>query len=234
VSGAKGLEELNMDANRKRWNDGQQKLRRALVFNDHSKAIEQFLIQHAMVHSQKMSHMDVWSFEDELWQGLTEKAFCVIPPNGEHSIAWVLFHSVRIEDITMNMLVAGTPQLYIRDQWERKLRSTIHHSGNKMGDEALAQLSARLDMSALRNYRIAVGRRTREIVKKILPEELNRKVDSTRLQKVLDEGAVTQEALEIVNYWGKRTIAGLLLMPPTRHNFLHLNEALKINQRFKR
>jgi len=39
-----------MKPNRKLWNDGQQKLRRALTENDYLKAKDQFLIQHAMVH----------------------------------------------------------------------------------------------------------------------------------------------------------------------------------------
>lgn len=49
----------------------------------------------------------------------------------------------------------------------------------------------------------------------------------------METGAVTPEALEIVTYWSKRTIAGLLLMPPTRHNFLHLNEAFRIKSKLK-
>ena len=223
-----------MDANRKLWNDGHQILRRALASHDYQKAIEQFMIQHAMVHSKKVSRMDVWSFEDELWQGLTESAFRAIPPNSEHSIAWMLFHIARIEDITMNLLIAGTPQLYLKDGWAKKLKSTIPHSANKMDDESVVQLSTALDMQALRMYRIAVGQRTRAIVKKIRVEEFDQKVNPKRLQKVLAEGAVTPEAMEIVNYWGSRTIAGLLLMPATRHNLLHLNEALRVKQKLSR
>jgi hypothetical protein len=220
-----------MDINRNLWNDGQQKLRRALTTGDHAKAVGQFLLQHAMVHSKKMSRMDVWSFEDELWQDLNEEDFRRFPPKGEHPIAWILFHIARIEDITMNMLIANAPQLYTRSNWAKKLKSTIPHSANKMDDEAVAQLTEQLDMDALHDYRLAVGRRTREIVKRIRPEELNQKVDSNRLQKVLDSGAVTSEAMEIINYWSKRTIAGLLLMPPTRHNFLHLNEAMRVKNK---
>ena len=220
-----------MDPNRKLWNDKQQKLRRALAANQHSHAIECFLTQHAMVHTKKMSRMDLWSFEDEIWHESTPATIRTIPPKGDHSIAWILFHIARVEDITMNMLVAGTPQLYMLDKWGRKLNSTTHHSANKMDNESVANLSSALDIDALRDYRLAVGRRTREIVKQILPGELSQKVDPARLQKVLDEGAVTREAIEIVNYWGKRTIAGLLLMPPTRHNFLHLNEAFRIKQK---
>lgn len=85
-------------------------------------------------------------FEEELWQGLTEKAFRSIPPKGEHSIAWILFHIARIEDITMNMLVADTAQLYVKDKWTKKLNATISHSANKMGDQEVAQLSATLNV----------------------------------------------------------------------------------------
>jgi hypothetical protein len=100
-----------------------------------------------------------------------------------------------------------------------------------MSAEAVASLSAQLDINALREYRIAVGRRTREIVKKLKPADLNQRVEAARLHRVVKTGAVTSEAMEIINYWGKRTIAGLLLMPPTRHNFLHLNEALSVKKK---
>jgi len=220
-----------MELNRKSWNNGQQKLRRALTAKDYQNAVDQFLIQHAMVHSKKMSRMDVWSFEDELWQGLTDEQFRDIPPKGEHSIAWILFHIARIEDMTMNMLVAGTAQVYKRDKWAKKLKSTIHHSANKMDDDSVKRLSSKLDMATLREYRHSVGKRTREIVRKIKPDEFSQKVEPVRLEKLLKEGAMIEEAMEIIDYWSKRTIAGLLLMPPTRHNFLHLNEAFRIKQK---
>jgi len=59
-------------------------------------------------------------------------------------------------------------------------------------------------------------------------------VDSSRIAEVLTEGAVTPEAMEVVHYWSKKTMAGLLLMPPTRHCFLHLHEALRIKQKIRK
>lgn len=216
-----------MDHNHKLWNDGQQKLRIGISAGS-PLATGLFLTQHAMVHSKKMSRMKVWSFEDELWQGLTDSLFRAIPPRGEHSIAWIIFHITRIEDMTMNVLVADSPQLYLRESWAKKLRAVVEHSGNRMDAEAVTKLTKKLDLPALREYRTAVGRRTREIVQKLKAETWNQKVDPLRLQKLLDEGAVTPQAMEIIQYWSKRTVAGLLLMPPTRHNFLHLNEAMRI------
>lgn len=40
-----------------------------------------------------------WSFEDEVWQGLRDAAARRIPLGGEHSIAWLVRHSTRIEDV---------------------------------------------------------------------------------------------------------------------------------------
>ena len=222
-----------MDADRKLWNDGQQILRRALLAGEHHKATEQFLVQHAMVHSRKMSRMDIHSFEDDLWQGLSESAFRAIPPKGEHSIAWILFHITRIEDITINMRVANSPQVYTKNGWAKKLRATIPHSANRMNNSEIEELSSALSMDALREYRVAVGRRTREVVKKIKPDEWAQPVQAERLHRVVESGAVTPEAMEIIHYWSKRTISGLLLMPPTRHNFLHLNEAMRVRSKLR-
>jgi len=224
-----------MDTNHKQWNQGQQNLRRALSTDDHKKAIELFMTQHAMVHSAaKVSKAKLWSFEDEILADMREDQIRCIPPGGEHSIAWIFFHLARIEDITMNMLVALTPQLFVQDGWGKKLKVTISHSANSMDDADVATLSARIDIAALKNYRQSVGRRTREIVRKLKPEELKYKMEASHLQKIMDEGALLPEAIGVLNYWSKRTIAGLLLMPPTRHNFLHLNEALRIKQKLQR
>lgn len=221
-----------MDANRKQWNDLHQELHDALAHAEtHDQAIDLFLRLHAMVHTAAMSEAGLWSFEDDIWQGTSETIIRRIPKGGEHSIAWVLWHSVRIEDVTMSLLVAGCPQLYTEENWADRMKTPYRHAGNAMSDDEIARLSAIIDIEALRAYRLAVGRRTRDIVRAIPPEIVRQKVDPARLRQVSEQGAVVPEAQEIINYWGGRTIAGLLLMPPTRHNFLHLNEALRLKQK---
>lgn len=223
-----------MNPNRKHWNALHQKLNRALAAGDSEKAIEIFLDQHSMVHSANMSKMGHWSFEDEVLSDLTDDQIRKIPAGGEHSIAWIIFHLARIEDITMNMLVAGTPQLFTPNGWAKKMSVEVLHSANKMDDDSVAKLSAEINVKALKAYRVAVGRRTRQVVKKIRVEEYAKSVDPMRIQKVMEEGAVSKDAMEIIHYWASRTIAGLLLMPPTRHCFLHLNEALKIRKKIEK
>lgn len=223
-----------MDPNRRLWNQRHQELNRALAQGDRDRAVELFLDQHAMVHSAKVSTNKLWSFEDEVLDDMAIEEIRQIPPGGEHSIAWILFHLARIEDITMNLLVAGTPQLFRREGWARKMNVSILHSANRMDDQSVLELSRKIDIHSLHAYRVAVGRRTRQIVKKLKGEDFKQKVDSSRIEQVLSEGAVTPEAMEIVHYWSKKTIAGLLLMPPTRHCFLHLNEAQRMKHKIRR
>jgi len=223
-----------MDPNRKFWNEQQQKLQRALTHpDDHQKAIGLFLEHHAMVHSEKMSQTGLCSFEDEVLDGLTEADIRNIPENEEHSIAWVIWHITRIEDVTMNFLVAGSPQLLNQENWLEKMKVNSHETGNALDTAGIADLSATIDIGALRAYRISVGNRTREIVKKLQPDDFKQKVLRTRLEQVMKEGAVVEATRWLTDYWGKKTIAGLLLMPPTRHNFIHLNEAARLKLKLR-
>ena len=224
---------LFMDPNRKHWNDQFKHLRQA--FNNpanHQEAIDLFHRQHAIVHDAEMSNSGLHSFADEVWQDASESTIRCVPPKFEHSIAWIIWHLARIEDMTMNGLLAGKTQVFFQGDWHTKLKIDLRHSGNVVMDDAdVTELSRVIDIDALKEYRLAVGRSTREAVKALEADELARKVESARLQELLDNGSVVQEASDLLTYWGNLTIAGLLLMPPTRHNFVHLNEALKIKQK---
>ena len=98
----------------------------------------------------------------------------------------------------------------------------------------MTQFSATVDVAALRAYRLVVGQRTQEIVHQLKSSDLKQKVDPTRIERVEAEDVVAEAAHGIVDYWSKRDIAGLLLMPATRHNLSHLNEALRLKKKFKR
>ena len=122
------------DPNRNLWNQQYQTLREALANPaDHEKAIGLFLTQHAMVHSARMSESGLFSFEDEVWQGMTESAIRRIPKNGDHSVVWIFWHMTRIEDITMNLLVAGSPQI-LHQGWYERMKVNARDTGNAAVD----------------------------------------------------------------------------------------------------
>jgi hypothetical protein len=220
-----------MDPNHKQWNNQQQALRQAFKHpEDHKRTIQLFLDHHAMVHSAVMSGSALWSFEDEIWHELNEEHIRKIPAGGEHSIAWIFWHLTRIEDVTMNLLLAGRTQLFNQEGWFARLGIPFRDTGNAMAGADIVILSDKINIGELRLYRIAIGRRTRENVMRLTISQLKQKVDPERLNRVKAEGAVVEEARGVLEYWGGLTYAGLLLMPPTRHNFIHLNEALRVKK----
>lgn len=211
---------------RRHWSADQKQLRALLESGTKlQEAKELFYSQHAVLHSQEMSGKGSWSYADEVFLGLEEEQFRKIPPDQEHSLLWILWHISRIEDITMNILVGNNDQIYFRQDWVKKLNAPIYHSGNEMSANDIRILSNDVDLDQLFYYRNAVGQETIRIVGDLTTEILSGKPGNDQLDLILNEGAVLPEAKVIIEYWSRRRIFQLLLMPPTRHLMVHLNEA---------
>lgn len=223
---------MDAETYRKYCLERQSDLRRVLTNPENfEEAMQLFLHQHAMLHAQHMAGSESWSFEDEILDDLSDEQARRIPRGSEHSVLWCIWHIARIEDVAMNLLVTGSPQVFLKEDWQTRMRAPVVDTGNEMGEAGIAALNARIDFGALRAYRVAVGRRTRQIVQGLEPDDLNRKVQPERLHLVMDQGALVEAASVIKDYWGRRTIAGLLLMPASRHLLVHLNEALEMKKK---
>jgi hypothetical protein len=219
------------EQDRQYWNKQQKLLRASLTQPENvQSSIDLFLHQHAMVHAAELTPAEPIHFVETIFLGLTENHWRTILPKGEHSIAWVIWHIARIEDITMNILLAGNEQRFTRENWQSRLNIPFVDTGNSMTMDEVQQMSAAIDIAALKQYRLAVAQDTRGIVQALTWKELKRKVDAGRLQKILDIGAVRSRAVGLIEYWGGLKSFGLMLMPPTRHNFVHLNEARKLKE----
>jgi hypothetical protein len=220
---------MDLQKLRKELNTRQKALREALtqcVDADH--AIDHFLSLHGILHSWRVAPDAPWSYEDGLLDDLEEIQFRAIPKGEEHSLAWIVWHLSRIEDITMNLLVAGGDQIFEKEGWLEKTHSPYRDTLNGTGLDEARRMSQQVDLVALRDYRYAVGRSTRVIVSSLNCEDLKRKPDPGHLQRILDEGGVKPAGLGVVDYWRRRDVAGLLLMPPTRHTIVHWNEGLRL------
>ena len=214
-----------LEANRKHWNDQHLLLRRYLMKDkDYRKAIEIFMSHHAMVHTAQLHPGGTWSFQDQVLSGLTEEQMRCIPKGSSHSVAWTIWHIARIEDVTMNLLLAGSPQVFHSGHWLNKLGITFVDVGTEMPTQDIVTLSQAINLKALLAYRLAVGRRTRQLVRHSSPDELGQLPAPERLKRITQEGAVRDKAAWLLDYWGGHPNSNLLLMPATRHGFVHLNQ----------
>ena len=216
------------------WNSN-QKLLKSLILKKESfdLAIELCLKQHAMVHSSNVTNGNFNTLADDLMYNLDDNIFREFVKTDHGTIARNIWHTTRIEDLTMNILVAGESQILNEDNRIEKLNSIIQDTGNAMTDSEVIEFSKHINKEELINYRDAVGIKTRTIIKNLKYEDLKVKIEKSGLHKILDEGGVlnVDGAKWLIDFWGRKNIAGILLMPATRHNLVHINQSKRIKDK---
>lgn len=128
----------------------------------------------------------------------------------------------------MEILVARENQIFNED-WKLRMNAPITDTGNALSDDEIMSLSKSLRMEELLRYRNEVGKRTRQIVTGLSQKDITRPIAEEDIQRIQKEGGVTsqEDSIWLLDFWSKKDIAGILLMPPTRHVMLHLNDCFK-------
>jgi len=200
-----------------------------------------FMLEHARAHSVEMQRGDGGALdallrgpaedrhladrlEDAALFGLNDEQLRISPKAGQNSIVWLLWHMARTEDVMMNVLVAGQPQLISEEGWTTRLNVSLSDIGAGMKDDAVADFTAKVDIAALRDYRAAVGRRTREIVSSLTAEEIEAPIEQAHLERALAEGVLGENTGWIPDFWRDRRKAWCLSLV-NGHNYLHIGEA---------
>ena len=192
---------------------------------ERSKAL--FLEIHAKLHPSSVSGTEK-NEVDILLCDLKREEYAIMPTVKDETIAWGLWHTARIEDLTMNRLVARREQVFDKS-WKDRIHVSITDTGNALSDDEIMRLSRDIDIDELICYRSQVAARTRDVVRGLCAEDMRRKVLPADLDKIRFEGGVTrqEDSAWLLEYWEKKDVAGLLLLPPTRHVMLHLNDCCK-------
>ncbi len=147
------------------------------------------LSQHARTHSTMIGPTDL-PLEDMVLSELSDEQIRLRPHAGSNSIAWLLWHMARCEDVAVNLIVAERLQVVDETDWPRRLNVARRDIGTGMTDDEVNALSANVDIAALRAYRAQVGRRTQEGIRSLPLEELQTPMDATLMASVICRGCV--------------------------------------------
>jgi hypothetical protein len=219
---------------RKNWTQQQDQLRKLLSAKSHfDEARQLFMAQHANVHCAEISSGQFWSLQDEVLVGLSDEQFRMRLKPGTNSIAWLLWHTTRIEDMTINDLVLEQPQILDAD-WAARLEIPFRDCGASMDEAEVAAFSAKVAVRALVEYRAAVGLRTREGVQRLSAEQMKTPVPTAAVQTFVEEGSISARGHWLFDYYLHRTKGFFLTRTATSHNFIHLNEAGRIRAKLMR
>jgi hypothetical protein len=91
-----------------------------------------------------------WKMEDAVCEGLTDDQLRRCPQENLNSIAWLLWHMARCEDVAVNTVLRGEQEVLDQGNWLPRLGSATRHIGTGDTHEEVRELSERIDLVALR------------------------------------------------------------------------------------
>jgi DinB superfamily len=178
-----------------------------------------FLDQHAAMHSAAVGGNPMSSAE-RTFGGLSDEQMRVRPREDLNSLAWLLWHITRAEDVFLGPVLTGRPQV-LDDAWAKRLAIARRDFGVGMSSPEVTELTRQIDLAGLREYRDAVGRATREIVGSFTSEDWTGTVAADALQRAAAQGAFGGRSEMLVKAFTGRprrsVLSGIALFHPSSH-----------------
>lgn len=214
-------------------------LKSALEGTDIGKIKKLALEVHALVHPAEISGRTEKTVADHVLEYMMAGNQNKIVPREDYDVdlhyagtrrvpmCWQFWHTYRIEDLVSNILMANQNQIF-NAEWQEKIGANITDTGNALEfDEAVA-FGKEINVHALRDYMITVGKNTRCILENLTLEQIQSMVPEEWVMRILEEGGVTTDfrSVWLLVFWGRLTIGGMILIPMTDHHMMHLPPCL--------
>ena len=186
-----------------------------------------FLDQHAAMHSAAVGGNKM-SAAERAFAGVTDGQMRVRPREDLNSLAWLMWHIARAEDIFVNTVLGPRAQIFDDGGWAKRLAITRRDFGIGMTSAEVSELTRQLELGALREYRDAVGRRTRDAVGGFKPQDWEGIVSADAVQRAAGEGAFGVRTEQIVKAFPGRPRAAMLSGIALFHSAGHMGEAATV------
>ena len=217
------------------WNGKQKNLKILLQDQEtFNRGIDLLLEMHSLLHDGKLYKTVSETFYDALWENMREET-CKVISAKETSILWNIWHITRIEDIVANILIGNKGAIFNNDI-QRRLNIDIKDTGNAMTFSEIESFNKKINIKELNNYRFKTGKSTKKVIETIQFTDIKRKIENAQLEKIRFNGGVIDhpKSIWLLDFWGKKNILGLIMMPITRHQIVHLNDCFKIKAKYNK
>ena len=182
-----------------------------------------FLEQHAAMHSAAVGGNPM-SVSERTFAGLSDEQMRVRPREDLNSLAWLLWHIARAEDVFLNPVLSGRPQV-LDDAWAKRLGISRRDFGVGMSSAEVTELTRQIDLAALREYRDAVGRATRDIVAGFTPADWTGTIAAESVQRAAAQSAFGGRGDLLIKVFTGRPRTSVLSGIALFHASAHMGEA---------
>lgn len=169
-------------------------------------------------------------FERTILGVVPGEGFTSRPDGSSNSIAWLMWHLARIEDVTINTIVRGQPQVLEVGKWQERLGVADQRVGTGFQDTEVEAFSRLINVDELDAYWKAVKAATAAWLAEVPLEALDAVPDlDSRLSSSPD--IVSKEGSWLLDFWRGRPARFFLMISVINHGYIHLGEMMAIRGR---
>ena len=158
--------------------------------------------------------------------------------NGYHSktIAYSIWHIFRIEDIVAHTLINSDEQVFFKENYQKRIGSSIITTGNELVKNEIAKFSEQLNIDELYSYISEVKASTENIIRALTFSDMKSSVPAARKELLQSLNVVSSDesASWLIDYWCGKDIRGLIQMPFSRHWIMHVEACLRIREKLRK
>jgi hypothetical protein len=171
----------------------------------------------------------LWEIYLYIFENVDRAGYFAMPLRNDKTIAYYLYHTNRIEDITSNTLISAKPQIFYEKDYQKRIGSPIHTTGNELSRDQIVDFSRSLNIEELKKYIEEVFTNTDELIARTTFAESKMKISEETRKTLIGLNSVStdENAFWLVDYWCKKDRTGLFLMPFLRHQLMHLRGCLR-------
>ncbi len=171
-------------------------------------------LQHFVAHA---------AVDQEIVQRVTREQLTLRPVAGGNSLAWLLWHTARCEDLAVNVLVRRRAQVLTSDDWAGRMGTGDLWIGAGAGDEEVSEFGDRVDLDALFAYRKAVRDETASWIAELDPSALDEKHDLEGVLASITD-MIPETAQWVREMWAPWPTSMYLNFTAIGHTYMHLGE----------
>jgi hypothetical protein len=188
-------------------------------------ARELFLMMHADTHSAAPNPDETTTREGRLCAGLIEADLRICPFDRHNSIAWLLWHMARCEDVMVNSVLCDGREV-LDDGWLNRLGVSTRHIGTEDTMAEVESFSRQVDVTALRRYRAAVAQATRTWAETVDFCSLDRVLKRAGAERAAQRGGFNERSDWVRVMWSAEDRAEIrwLSWLCIGHNHSHIGE----------
>jgi hypothetical protein len=152
------------------------------------------------------------------------------PGGAGNSLSWLMWHLARVEDVVVNAVVRGRPQVLLAEGWGPRLGVDDARVGTGFTDDEVARFSREADPVEVDAYWQAVRAGTAGWLKEVPLTDLD-VVPDFDARLAVAPPIVPDEAKWLLDLWRGRSTGWFVRFPVIDHGFLHLGQMQEIRGR---